>query len=93
MKKIVFLACVMIAITMAASAQVVIKSRIGAVRCGNSRINAVERNEIRRDIARTRTVQRIAQRDGVVTPRERMVVSRLKAETRRDIMRSKRTRF
>lgn len=87
MKKIVALTVIMALFTMAASAQAGIKNRVGANRCASKRITPIERHELRKDAVKVRTAQRIAKRDGVVTPRERVTIHRLKAETRRDAFR------
>lgn len=87
MKKIVTLTVMMALFTMAATAQVGIKNRAGAKRCVTQRITPIERHELRKDAVKLRTAQRIAKRDGVVTPRERVTIHRLKAETRRDAFR------
>ncbi|MFM2337106.1 MAG: hypothetical protein RL115_299 [Bacteroidota bacterium] len=87
MKKIIALTVVMALFTMAASAQVGFKNSVGAKRCATQRITPIERHELRKDAVKLRTAQRIAKRDGVVTPKERVTIHRLKAESRRDAFR------
>lgn len=88
MKKIVTLSLIMILVSFAASAQVRAKGRMVGRKCATVRnITPFERHNLRKDVMRQRTAQRIAKRDGVVTPIERVRIHRLKADTRRDAFR------
>lgn len=88
MKRIVTLSLIMILVSFAASAQIGAKGRHAGRKCIVARnINPLERHELRKDVLRQRTAQRIAKRDGLVTPIERVRIHRLKAETRRDAFR------
>jgi hypothetical protein len=86
MKKMALLGLILVLISVAASAQRRLPGRNNA-RVYNSRITIPERQVIRKDMLRVRTAQRIAQRDGVVTPVERVRIHRLKSKTRRDAVR------
>jgi hypothetical protein len=86
MKKIALLGLILVLISVAATAQHRLPGRNNA-RAYNNRITVPERQVIRKDMLRVRIAQRMAQRDGVVTPAERMRIQRLKSNARRDVVR------
>jgi hypothetical protein len=87
MKKILFFSLMLLTLTVAASAQIGAKNRCANRRGIATRLTPVEKHDLRKDVLRQRTAQRMAKRDGVVTPVERIRIHRLKAETRRDAFR------
>lgn len=88
MKKIAILSLLLMIISLGASAQLrSFKHRNGGSRVCYSRVTVPERHQLRKDMLRVRMAQRIAGRDGVVTPVERVRIHRLKSKTRRDAVR------
>jgi hypothetical protein len=87
MKKITLFSLVMLLLSFASSAQIGAKKRCVNRQGVTSRVTPLERQELRKDVLRQRTAQRMAKRDGVVTPVERIRIHRLKGETRRDAFR------
>jgi len=87
MKKILGLSLVLMILSVAASAQVVVRKHRPGRNCVRSQITIGERAELRKDALRVRMIQRRSQRDGIVTPIERRRLQKAKAETRRDAFR------
>lgn len=90
MKKIVALSLILVLISAAASAQYSNnRVRKHHVRQGisNSHITRPERFQLRKDVVRYKTAQRIARRDGVVSPFEKRRLHKLRTDTRRDAFR------
>jgi hypothetical protein len=91
MKKILVFSLILILISAAASAQAGPGSRFrkqGTQRGFNQgQLTRPEKFELRKDVFRTRIMQRRARRDGVITPIERRRIHRSKCDTRRDAFR------
>ena len=87
MKKLIGLSLVLLIISAAASAQAGIRKQRTGRKCYSNQITLGERAELRRDLTRTRILQRRSQRDGIVTPMERRRIQMSKADTRRDAFR------
>jgi hypothetical protein len=91
MKKILTLGFILVFISAAASAQHGPGNRIRKQRVNqgisNNHITRPERHQLRKDVVRYKAAQRIARRDGVVSPLERRRLNRLKTDTRRDAFR------
>jgi hypothetical protein len=89
MKKIVAFSLILVLISAATSAQH--SSRIHKHRVhqsfNNSHITRLERHQLRKDAVRYKTAQRIARRDGVVSPLEKRRLHKLRTDTRRDAFR------
>ncbi len=86
MKKIALLGLVIMILSIGASAQIR-GYRLRNSSVYNQRITIPERHQLRRDVLRVRVAQRMAGRDGIVTPVERVRIHRLKSKTRRDAVR------
>lgn len=88
MKNILVLSLLLMILSLGASAQLrSFKHRNGGSRLYQNRITVPERHQLRKDMLRVRMAQRIAGRDGVVTPVERVRLHRLKSKARRDAVR------
>lgn len=83
MKKILFASVLLAMFTITAQAQRGLRS----YRTSSAGIIRFERLQLQRDVMRMRAAQRIAERDGIVTPYERRVIQKLKQKTRRDAFR------
>ncbi len=92
MKKIIFFAAIMLLISAAASAQIGARGKIGRRQCASNNISPIEKRELGKDVVKLRAAQRMANRDGVITPREKVRIHRFKAETRRDLSRYRHNR-
>lgn len=90
MKKILTLSFILVLISAAASAQYnnnrIRKHRVNQG-ISNNHITRPERHQLRKDVVRYKSAQRIARRDGVVSPLEKRRLNRLKTDTRRDAFR------
>lgn len=53
----------------------------------HKQVTPFERMQIRKDMYRNKRLQRKAQRDGIVTPREHRQIRRSKRDTRHDVFR------
>ena len=89
MKKIFGLSLVLMILSVAASAQNVVRKQRAGRNCTRTQITVGERMELRKDALRYKMLQRRSQRDGVVTPIERRRLQRAKVEARRDLYRFK----
>jgi hypothetical protein len=93
MKKILVLSLILVIISASASAQARPGNRFrkpGVQRgLNHGQLTRPERFELRKDVYRTRILQRRAGRDGIITPVERIRIHRSKCDTRRDAFRFK----
>ena len=91
MKKILTFSFILVLISAAAFAQRGPGDRIRKHRVNhdfsNSHITRSERHQLRKDAVRYKAEQRIARRDGRISPIERRRLNRLKTDTRRDAFR------
>ena len=88
MKKIVALSLILVLISAAASAQHGSSIRKHRVHQSiNNSITRPEGHQLRKDAVRYKAAQRIARRDGVVSPLEKRRLHKLRTDTRRDAFR------
>lgn len=91
MKKILILSLILFSATLTVDAQRGPANRFRHFRIQqgfrSGEITRPERMHLRKDAVRLNMVQRNARRDGIVTPAERVRIHRLKADTRRDMIR------
>jgi len=85
MKRVLSAAIVLLLLTITASAQPDFRHRTN--RNNDTRISRVEKMQLRKDIVRMGLAQKMARRDGVVTPIERRKLNRLRCKTRMDSFR------